>query len=354
MNTVPVRNGNLDVIDITYNKTKDGKVVFDVIILNKETGEETHEFYDSELDKIDVDKEKIDSLKAIGMDTSSIEKDLAQLDGLKENPDKISLNDLKEIDRQVESSAQSLGLSKEDITYAATIDANYNLKIKADSLGGSKYDRIQGTEKVSAHYNVNDALNEDYAAYQIIKTSNGVYKLMGIDQEGYAQEIGQDKVEYLTSANAVTLMQENGEVIQAPVLCAFRVKSQSEIDREQVIGLCDNGTADKTTFYARGAISTEQMIAEQIPQRTHTGERASQELIMDTQYTPSVKIMDRIVAIAKRYDIEPEDLIEALKDEYDEKDFDNLTDEDIINVADFLSRFPNRDDIIPPDEKPHS
>ncbi len=353
-----VRTGNLDVIDISYNKTADGKVVFDVVILNKENGQTNHELYDTELDRINLDKINIAkneiNFYKLMYDTSLIERDLAELEGLRDNPDKISLNELKEIDKQVESSAQSLGLSKEDVTYAATIDANHNLKINADSLGGSQYDRIQGTEKISAHYNVNDALNEDYASYQIIKTSSGIYKLMGIDNNGYAEEIGQDKVEYLTSANAITLMQENGDVVQAPVLCAFRVKSQSEIDRDQVIGLCDNGTVDKTTFYARGAISTEQMIAEQIPQRTHNEERASQEIIMDTQYTPQIDVMDRITEIAERYDIDPEDLTEALRDEYDEKDFDHLTDGDIINVAEYESRIPNREDRIPPDENPNN
>lgn len=352
-----LRSGNIDIIDIAYSKTSNGKAVFDVVILNKENGQTNHEIYDTEFDKINLDKINIDkneiNFYKLMYDTSLIEKDLAQLEGLKENPDKISLNDLKEIEKQVDSSAQSLGLSKEEVVYASTIDANHELQINTDRLGGSKFDNIKGTEKVSAHYNVNDTLNENYESYQIIKTSFGTYKLMGIDSEGHAQEIGQDKVEYLTSINDITLMQENGDVIKAPVLCAFRVKSQSEIDRDQVIGLCDNGTADKTSFYARGAITTDQMIGEQIPQRTHNEERANQELIMDTHYTPSIDIMDKIEEIADRYDMDPEDLTEALKDEYNGKDFDNLTENEIINVAEYESRIPNRDDRIYSDENHH-
>lgn len=347
-----VRTGNLEVVDICYNKTKDGEVIFDIIILDKTTGKETHEFYDSELDKIEIDKDKIDSLKATGSDTSLLEEEYDKLEGLKDNPNKISLTDSKIIENQVKESAQALGVSEREIVYASTIDANNELKLKADSLGGSPTDRIQGNEVITSHYNVNDVLNEDFEAYQIIKITGGTYKLMGIDKNGYAQEIGQDKVEYLTGSNSVSLMQDNGNVVDAHVLCAFRVKSSSDIDREQVIGLCDDGSVDKTTFYGRGALSSEKMIGEQIPDRTHSEERVKQEQIMDTLYTPSVENTDVIAEIAEKYDMDKEDLLDAVIDEYNGKDFNELTREDIINVADYESRIPNRSERSAPENPP--
>lgn len=338
-----VRQGNIEVIDISYNKLNGDKVVFDVTIIDKTTGKELHEFYDDELDKIDIDRDKIESLQAIGMDTSELENDLSQLEGLEKNQDGISLSKLKEIDRQVDETAMSLGISKDDILYSATIDSNLELKMKADNLVSSQYDIIDADERVSTYYNMGQVVGENYVSYQIIKTAGNQYRLMGIDNKGYAQEIGQDRVEYLKDVPAVSLMQENGEVRESRVLCAFRLKdTQSDINRDQVIGLCDNGSADKTTFYARGAITTEQMPAISIPNRTYSEERVKQEQVMDTHFTPSVENVDLIAEIAERYDMDKNDLLDAVTEEYNGKDFNELTEQDIVNVAEYESRIPDR------------
>lgn len=348
-----IRQGNLDVIDISYNKLDGEKVVFDVTILDKTTGQETHEFFDDELDKIDLGRSQIEDLQYIGMDTSELENDLSQLDGLEKNQDSVSLSQLKEVDKQVDETAMSLGLSRDEILYSATIDSNLELKMRADSLGGSQYDRIDSDEKVSTYYNMGQVLGENYVSYQIIKTSGNQYRLMGIDEKGYAEEIGQDRVEYLKDVPAVSLMQENGEVRESRVLCAFRLKdTQSDINRDQVIGLCDSGSSDKTTFYARGAITTEQMPAISIPNRTYSEERVRQEQVMDTHYTPSVENMDLIAKVAERYDMDKNDLLDAVTEEYNGKDFNELTEDDIIKVAEYESRVPDRSERPLPGEPP--
>ncbi len=336
-----VRTGNLELIDIAYNKMSNGKIVFDATIIDKTTGLESHEFYDDELDKIDLDKDKINSLKIIGMDTLELEKDIEEIEGLKDNPENISLANLKELDRQVNETASSLGLSKEQITYSATVDSNAELKIKADSLGGSQYDRINADEKVSTHYNIGEIIGGDYKAFQIIKTSENTYRLMGIDENGFVEEINDDRVEFLHGVNAVSLMQENGETVDAPVLCAFRIKSASDIDREQVIGLCDNGSTDKATFYGRGAISTEQMIAISVPNRTYSEDRVNQKQIMDTLETPSEENMDVIRKVAEQYEIDPNDLLNEVRKEF--PDFENASKEDIERCAKDIAEYMARE-----------
>ncbi len=348
-----IRQGNLDVIDISYNKLDGDKVVFDVTIFDRVTGKESHEFYDDELDKIDVDRDKIESLQAIGMDTSELEDNLSQLEGLRNNKEKVSLSELKELDRQVDEASLSLGLSRDSILYSATIDSNLELKMKADSLGGSQYDRIDANTKVSTYYNMGQVIGENYVSYQIIKTSGNQYRLMGIDDKGYAEEISQDRIEYLKDVPAVSLMQENGEIKEARVLCAFRLKdTQSDVNRDQVIGLCDSGSTDKTTFYARGAITTEQMPAISIPNRTYSEERVKQEQIMDTHYNPSIENTDLIAEVAERYDMDKNDLLDAVTEEYNGKDFNELTEDDIVNVAEYESRIPDRSDRPLPGESP--
>ncbi len=328
------RQGNFEVVDISYNKLDGEKVVFDVTILDKTTGQETHEFYNDELDKIDLGRSQIEDLQYIGMDTSALENDISKLDSLEKNQDSVSLSQLKELDRQVDETAKSLGLSRDEILYSATIDSNLELKMKADSLGGSQYDRIDADEKVSTYYNMGQVIGENYVSYQIIKTSGNQYRLMGIDEKGYAEEIGQDRVEYLKDVPAVSLMQENGEVRESRVLCAFRLKdTQSDINRDQVIGLCDNGSADKTTFYARGAITTEQMPAISIPNRTYSEERVKQEQVMDRHITPSVENVDVIYKIAQEFEIDGSELLEEVLKKINAKSFDNFKENEMEEVA---------------------
>ncbi len=338
-----ILSGSIEIEDISYNLTSDNEVVYDITIRNTNTGEENHEFYNKDLDKIDTDKSKIKEMKLMGYDTSMAEKQIEEMENLENNPDKISLSEIKEHDKEIDELSKSLGISREEVAQYAIIDANQEVKVKADELGGLQNDLIPSNEKVNVHYNMKDLIGGDFVSYQIVKTNAGIYKLFGIDKNNYAQEIGQDVVEKMNITNqTVKLIQENGEVKEAKIHAAFRIKSQSDVDRDQVIGICDDGTSDMTSFYGRGVITNEQIVAETIPSKTYSSEKiADREHYFDTMEN-GVKefnsVDDQIEEVAERYDVDEDELREEVIKSVD--DPSNITKDEIEDVADFLAREP--------------
>lgn len=332
-----ILSGKIELMDISYNVTSDNQVVYDIKIMDNTTQEEKHEYYNKDLEKIDIDPEKIEAYKLLGTDTKEMENELLELQALDKNEDKVSLSELKSLDKQIDQTADSLGISREDIVSSATIDANKKLKVDDKLLNGES---IDATEKVSIHYNIRDVLGGDYVSYQIIKTTNGNYKLMGIDSKGYAEEIGQDKVELIKSAQNISLTQENGTSKEASLIVGFRVKSRSsDVDNDQIVGLCNDGRSSMTTFYGRGAIYQDQIVAENIPNKTYNGYRVKQERLMDTLETDKNEFSstnDIINESAEKHNIDPETLRSEVMKGY--SDFDNVTKEQVDEMAGDIER----------------
>ncbi len=332
-----ILSGKIEIMDISYNVTSDNQVVYDIKIMDNTTKEEKHEYYNKDLEKIDIDPEKIEAYKLLGTDTEEMENELLELQALDKNEEKVSLSELKSIDKEIDQTADSLGISREDIVSSATIDANKKLKVDDKILNGES---IDATEKVSIHYNMRDVLGGDYVSYQIIKTTNGNYKLMGIDSKGYAEEIGQDKVELIKSAQNISLTQENGTSKEASLVVGFRVKSKSsEVDNDQIVGLCNDGRSSMTTFYGRGAIYQDQIVAENIPSKTYNGYRVKQERLMDTLETDKNEFSltnDIINESAEEHNIDPETLRSEVMKKY--SDFDNVTKEQVDEMASDIER----------------
>lgn len=332
-----ILSGKIELMDISYNVTSDNQVVYDIKIMDNTTQEEKHEYYNKDLEKIDIDPEKIEAYKLLGTDTKEMENELLELQALDKNEDKVSLSELKSLDKQIDQTADSLGISREDIVSSATIDANKKLKVDDKLLNGES---IDATEKVSIHYNMRDVLGGDYVSYQIIKTTNGNYKLMGIDSKGYAEEIGQDKVELIKSAQNISLTQENGTSKEASLIVGFRVKSRSsDVDNDQIVGLCNDGRSSMTTFYGRGAIYQDQIVAENIPNKTYNGYRVKQERLMDTLETDKNEFSstnDIINESAEKHNIDPETLRSEVMKGY--SDFDNVTKEQVDEMAGDIER----------------
>ena len=332
-----ILSGKIEIIDISYNVTSDNQVVYDIKIMDNNSKEEKHEYYNKDFDKIDIDLEKIEAYKLLGADTKEMEEQLAELQALDKSEDKVSLSELKSLDKQIDQTANSLGLSREEIASSATIDANQNLKIDEKLLNGES---IDATEKISIHYNMRDVLGGDYMSYQIIKTTNGNYKLMGIDTNGYAEEIGEDKVQLIKSSQTISLTQENGTSKEASLVVGFRVKSKaSDVDNDQIIGLCNDGRSSMTTFYGRGAIYQDQIVAENIPNKTYNGYRVKQERFMDTLETDKTEFTstnDKINESAEEHNIDPETLRSEVMKKY--SDFDNVTMDEVNEIASDLER----------------
>ena len=332
-----ILSGKIELMDISYNLTSDNQVIYDIKIMDNTTQEEKHEYYNKDLEEIDINPEKIEAYKLLGADTKEMEDEFSKLQALDKNEDKVSLSELKSLDKQIDQTANSLGISKEDIVSSATIDANKKLKVDDKLLNGES---IDATEKVSIHYNMRDVLGGDYVSYQIIKTTNGNYKLMGIDSKGYAEEIGQDKVELIKSSQNISLTQDDGTSKEASLVVGFRVKSRlSEVDNDQIIGLCNDGRSSMTTFYGRGAIYQDQIVAENIPSQTYNGYRVRQERMMDTLETDKNEFSstnDIINESAEEHNIDPETLRSEIMKEY--SDFDNVTKEQVDEMASDIER----------------
>lgn len=339
---VEILSGSLEIVDISYNLTSDNRVVYDVelkeISRSNDTGEnierKTHEYYNENLDKIDLDQDKINSYKALGANTEEMEKQLLSLQNLDNNPNKVSLSELKSLEKDANSIASSLGLSEKDLDSSFTIDSNNNLKLKESAIIGSKFEEVDANEKVSINYNMRDVLGGNFTKYTIVKLTNGNYKLLGIDKDGNVEEFKQDKVELITDSQSIRLTQENGNTLDSNMIVGFRIKNRlSDVDDDQIIGLCTDETSRLTTFYGRGA-NSDQIVAENIPQKPYNSFRRKQEILMDTYRTDEKEFNNTneiINEIADKHDLDAETLTEEVMKKY--QNFDNVKEEDIERIA---------------------
>ncbi len=159
-------------------------------------------------------------------------------------------------------------------------------------------------------------------------------------------------------------MQQNGTTKEASVVAAFRIKSPSDVDRDQVIGLCNDNTSQMTAFYARGAITADKMIGENIPARIYSEHRVLQEKIMDTRTNKDITgeadsmnirtddgdvvrtstidekndVNELIETYSTVYGIKPEILEQEVKEDLDDPSNTNKSDEDIVreNVEEII------------------
>lgn len=274
--------GEKEIYDLTFGRNENGKIVYTIIIQDKDGNKENIHFAEN-LNKLDVSTEQIEALKVMNFDITEIQNQQMKLKTFDENPNKISLSELKNLDKEISNTCNDLGISKEELSYAAVIDSDNQVKLNPDEIKGIKSDMIDGGEKISTYYRMNDVTGMNYARYQIIKTRAGYPIVLGITEDGLAEKIDSNRFQLLNDVNTMSLMQQNGTTKEASVVAAFRIKSQSRVDRDQVIGLCNDNTNQMTAFYARGAITADKMIGENIPTRIYSEHRVQQEKIMDTR-----------------------------------------------------------------------
>lgn len=329
--------GEIEIADISYNTTKDGTAIYCITIINTKTKEETYEYFTKDLEELDISLDTIAAYKALGSDTTEMEEELKELEGLKDSPSRVSLSELKSMDKDLDEVSTSLGLSREEIATSVKIDSDHKVKIDEKQLNGES---ISAQEKVSTHYNLKDVLGGDYTSYQIIKLTNGNYKLMGITQDGFAEEIMQDKVELITDPQTISLTQESGESKEANMIVGFRVKSRlSDVDNDQIVGLCDDGRSQMTAFYGRGAISQDKIVAENIPSKTYNGYRARQEKYMDTRITDMQEfgeVNEYISEVAEGVGVDEETLRDEVIKAF--PDYDGITRDEVYEIASDLAR----------------
>lgn len=354
--------GEKEIVDLTFNRNKDGNIVYTIIMQNKQ-GKLTTMHFSKDLERIDP---PIDIMKLMNYDVSEMEAQRAELLTLDENPDRISLSEIKnvELEKEITQTCNDLGISKEELSYAAVIDSDNQIKLDPNEIKGIKSDMIDGSQKVSTYYRMNDVTGMDYAKYQIIKTRSGSPIVLGITKDGLAEKIDESRFQLLNDVNTMSLMQQNGTTKEASVVAAFRIKSPSDVDRDQVIGLCNDNTSQMTAFYARGAITADKMIGENIPARIYSEHRVLQEKIMDTRTNKDITgesdsmnirtddgdvvrtstideendVNELIETYSTVYGIKPEILEQEVKEDLDDPSNTNKSDEDIVreNVEEII------------------
>lgn len=333
-------SGNLEIVDIAYNITSDSEIVYDVTFLDKEK-HETHEFYNADLIKMDLSQSKIDSLKSIGVDVSSMEKQYKELSSLSENPQKISLLGLKQKEAESKDLASLLDIDEKSIDYVSSIGST-KPQISSKSIKGIKSDDISSSEKVSTHYTIGDVIGGNYVGYKIIKTNNGSPIVLGINEDGSAEKIDNSKLEFVNGIKSMSLMRDDGVIKEVGVVTAFRIKdSGSTLNQDQVVGLSsDRGNVNG--FYARGGITSDRILGEEIPSNTYSTKKVLPKQILDTRENPeiagesdSAKARTDNNSIAMTNDISPKHDLEELAETYASVyriDKDTLLKETIENI----------------------
>ena len=229
-------------------------------------------------------------------------------------------------------------MSRDEIISTSVISSDHKLKINENELNGESF---SSNEKLTTHYNVRDVLGGNYVSYQIIKTTYGNYKFMGINAEGTAEEIPQNQVELINDNQLISLVRENGNSVEATMIVGFRIKSgTSNIDKDQIFGLCnEDGRSTPTAFYGRGALTDEKITAENIPTKTYNATRTRSEHSLDTLETDNFELSmsnEIIENIADEYNIDSENLKTEVV-----KSFPNFTDatpSDVIEIAKDLAK----------------
>ena len=169
---------NYQIIDVKYNKLSDGKVVYEVVNRNIETNEiETKLFVVDEGNKLEeykpIDAKEIEAYaKIYNIDikedyNKKAEIEKQDIENLDKNKSKKSLNELQEEVKQqaeIKDMENKAGLKNIEELTKINGDKKFDGNIK-----GYSSSELQGNEKVSSKFTLNQILGMQYANYKILK-----------------------------------------------------------------------------------------------------------------------------------------------------------------------------------------
>lgn len=339
---------NFEITDITYNKLSDGKVIYEAICKDFETGEEKKLLYvvDDE-NKIKpykpIDVAKIKAMQEFnGIEVNEnyekkaqIEK--AEIEKLNDNKTKKSLNELIEKEQQkseLENIGNSLGLDSDAIKEYTKIEGNKGLT--DDDFKGYSSTDIKGNDKVSSKFTLNQILGMQYQNYKILQDSNGNTFMVGQKSDGEYEIIDPSKYEVLSSSPQMSLASGDGNIRDVKVEVGIRVKGLAS-ESDQCIGIYRDN--DKYgTFYARGYNSREQMIGADIESEPYIKSNTSKaQEIVDRRDNNQINDEQRRIDEAKAknqnnatkiddvYDRENEDNDSQIAEDYSENEHSHGT-----------------------------
>lgn len=276
-----------EIVDISYNVLQSGKIVYDITLTDPENnGNFIHEYYgetDNQLSKIELKSdEELEKYELAGFDTTAIRDEQKEIRELPNNPNKISLNELHEQEKELEETAKDLGISKDEIAMYSKIDGNSDLSLDANKVTGIKSQEIDGNSFVSTHYTMNDVVGMQFKSYIIVKNLAGRPSVYGISEDNTLTRID-DNILTPTNASSMSLVKSNGDIKNVGVVASFKVNVKgSELNSDQAIGLYnDNGRVGG--FYARGNLTADKMIGAEVPCDTYSNYTNRTREMLDTR-----------------------------------------------------------------------
>ncbi len=346
--------GQKEIYDFSLTHDSNNKVIYTIKINDTENNKTTLHFSEN-LTQLDLPEDQIESMESLNYDVTNLNQQKTELLSFDENPNTVSLFKLRDLDKEISKTCNDFGMTKDELSYAAVIDSDNQIKLDPNEIEGIKSDMIDGSQKVSTYYTMNDITGMNYAKYQIIKTKTGFPIVLGITEDGLAEKIDSSRFQLLNDVNTMSLMQQDGTTKEVNIIAAFRIKSQSDVDRDQVIGLCNDSTSEMTAFYARGAITADKMIGENIPVRVYCEHRVQQEKIMDPIENPNIYCeaasmdgrpndsvvptstvdvksdLDELInQFSTEYDVDPEELRKKVKEGLSDANNIDKPDEEIV------------------------
>ena len=295
LNREKVIAGKYEIQDLSYNEMSDGRIIYDVTLSDPQNPENImHEYYSEnelhELSKFELpDEEKLNHYRALGADTTLIDNYKAELSALPTNNKNISLAKLEKQDKELEDNAENLGISKDDIAYYTKLNANQELGIDSDKINGIASKEIKGNDLVTSHSTMNSILGMNCVSYKFIIQKDGSVGIYGVTPENTLVSLN-DRIELITkNQKSMTLIRSDGQMDNVGIVAGFRIKdSSSQINRDQVIGLCnDNGNIHG--FYARGYLDSDRIIGEEVPSDTYSNYTTRTKEFMDPRRNTDIE-----------------------------------------------------------------
>lgn len=304
LNKENILHNNFYVIDISFNRLSNGKIIYDVTYNDPSSeNKSNHLFYTEDtsnnIHPAILDEKQIQNLALLGnFDTSMIDKEQAEIKNLPNTDKGISLSSIKERE-EFEKTADMLDLSPDEIEAIVKIDENSQIPNYEELFKGTISSQdIDGNQKLTTNYSMNDIMGLKYSSYKIVKNLHGTSFMVEINDDGSFEVIDNSQIEIIDNA-PMSLMRSDGVLKEVETSVAFKLRdASSSINRDQSFGIYnDNGRYG--AFYARGANSKERMLGEEIPCESYTRSTANEKEILDTRKNTDI---DEAISAQERTD----------------------------------------------------
>ena len=249
------KNKDAEIKNISYSKTKNGEIVFDV-----ETSKDGnnlgfhHEYYSANLEKImehnnelDVDianikrtdlqseDEKKQFISEVESSKSRVE--MKDFENEKDKNDNVNKNEENEnsIQRkndEIEESAKKLGIDSENLEInennndngIAIDEKSKNLRLDDESVDKNigKVAEMSADKKVTQHYTAKQLIGGDYKRY-IVTKNNGNTQMLGQKEDGTIEKV--ENVEQV-SPHTATIAGPNGKLETKSIQAGFNIKNR--------------------------------------------------------------------------------------------------------------------------------